>query len=154
MWSGRPGIRFSTGLAYSSGKCTELNTVEANNIPCSGQHISGGVTFNRSDRPSIEGSDLDVYRTKARPLGKQVVCAQCQRTFVTRYVMTEHVKHVHQKLYRHQCEHCGKGFSVRSNYYDHLATHTGVKRNVCEICQKRFTFRQSLKEHIVRVHST
>ena len=153
MWPGRPGIRFSTGLAYSSGEC---NTVEAKNIPCvtvpSGQHVSGNVTG--TDRQFMGRSDHGVYRTKARHRGEHVVCPQCQRTFVSRYVMTEHVKHVHQKLFRHQCEHCGKGFSVRSNYYDHLATHTGVKRNVCEICQKRFTFRQSLKEHIVRVHST
>ena len=155
MWSGRPGIRFSTGLAYSGGKCSLSNPVEAKNIACvtvpSGQHVSGDVTLNRTDRQSMGRSDE--YRTKARHLGEHVVCPLCQRTFVSRYVMREHVKHVHQKLFRHQCEHCGKGFSVRSNYYDHLATHTGIKRNVCTICEKQFTFRQSLKAHMVRVHS-
>ena len=146
-------MHISTGLAYSRGTCT---TVESKNIQCvtvpSGHHVSGDVTFNRIDRPSIGRSDSDVYRTKARHRGEHVVCAQCQRTFVSRQVMMVHVKHVHQKLYRHQCEHCGKGFSVRSNYYDHLTTHTGVKQNVCEICLKQFTFRQSLKAHIVRIH--
>ena len=47
---------------------------------------------------------------------------------------TEHVKHkiyyIHENAARYRCETCGKGFSVRSHYYDHLAAHTGVK-DIC-----------------------
>ena len=95
-----------------------------------------------------------LYHIKAMHAGARFVCPQCQCTLSTRSGLTEHVKHVHQKLARYQCEHCGKGYSHRSNYLDHLATHTGVKRHVCLVCQTHYTFGHSLKKHVREVHRT
>ena len=78
---------------------------------------------------------------------------QCPWTFASKGGLNEHVKRVHQRLARYQCATCGKGYSRRSNYYDHLATHTGTKRHVCVVCQKQFTFKHGLKAHVLRFHA-
>ena len=158
MYLGRPGGCFTTGQAYKAGKCTELTALLANNEQ---NQISCHQTFVHSTEGLHKCADCGsvfnrrkqlLYHVKTKHMSKRFVCSQCLYTFASRGGVTEHVKHVHQKLARYQCAHCGKGYSHRSHYLDHLATHTGVKRNVCPICQRQFTFGHSLKEHIVRIH--
>ena len=76
----------------------------------------------------------------------------CTQTFASRGGLTQHVQHIHDKNSRYKCESCGKGFSIRSDYYDHMAAHTGVKRNVCIVCQKRFAYTPALRAHVSRCH--
>jgi len=93
-----------------------------------------------------------VEHKRARHGDKRLACEQCQCTFVSSSGLKEHVKHIHDKLARYQCETCGKGYSIRSNYYDHLATHSGTRRNTCPMCQKQFIYRHSLKTHMLHFH--
>ena len=137
--------RYSTGQFHMSGHTNaEINNGSCRQIHQPVRHVRGSA--------SREKSFLE-HRTSTKCAGMRFVCPQCQCTLSTRGGLTEHVKHVHQKLARYQCEHCGKGYSHRSHYLDHLATHTGVKRNVCPVCQRQFTFKSTLKKHMLRVHS-
>ena len=79
-------------------------------------------------------------------------CPCCERTFVSKGGLKEHIQYIHQKVARYQCETCGKGYANRTNCVDHLARHTGVKRNVCPVCQLQYTFKCSLKTHMLRCH--
>lgn len=92
------------------------------------------------------------YHNRVNHAGTRFKCPQCGCTFARKSGLNEHVKHIHQHIARYRCDFCGKGFSIRSQYFDHLATHTGVKRNLCSICNKQFTFRNDLKVHIHRFH--
>ena len=85
-------------------------------------------------------------------VGKRFICPQCPCTYASKGGLTEHVKHIHENASRYRCETCGKGFSIRSHYFDHLAAHTGVKQYVCPTCEKHFTFRNDLKVHVYRFH--
>lgn len=40
---------------------------------------------------------------------------------------------------RHQCPHCPKSFTQRSNLTRHVRIHTGVKPYSCMYCDKRFS---------------
>ena len=93
-----------------------------------------------------------IAHCKAVHGGTRLSCPQCPCTFASSSGLREHVKRIHQKLARYHCEQCGKGYSIRSNYYDHLATHSGARRNTCTICQKQFTYRHSLNSHLLRIH--
>ena len=68
----------------------------------------------------------------------QYVCPECQRLYGSKSGLRKHVYTMHKKLSRYQCETCGKGFFVRSLYYDHVAAHTGAKRHSCSMCEKKF----------------
>ena len=67
------------------------------------------------------------YRARAEHVGKRFMCPRCPCTYSCKGSLNEHVRHIHENASRYRCETCGKGFSVRSHYYDHLAAHTGVK---------------------------
>ena len=84
--------------------------------------------------------------------GTRYTCPQCQCSCVSKNGLNEHVKLVHEKFVRYRCKTCGKGYSRRAHYHDHLATHTAVKLNICTVCRRQFTFRESLKKHVRRFH--
>ena len=116
--------------------------------PDSHKCVDCGAVFNDSAQPA----QLDSH-VRTKHAGMRFVCPHCPRTFAWKRGLSEHVRFTHQKLARYRCETCGKRYAHRSNYYDHLATHTGVKRNVCPVCMKGFTFRHNMKAHMSRVHA-
>ena len=101
--------------------------------------------------PAINDSPL-LYPARTELVGKRFVCPRCPCTYASKGSLTEHVRHIHENASRYRCDTCGKGFSIRSHYYDHLASHTGVKRYVCPTCKAQFTFRNDLKVHVCRFH--
>ena len=126
-------------VMYSIVQChmSRPTNAEINNNSCrerqeSLRHVRGSVSKERSSL----GHDS---MTKCADM--RFVCPQCRCALSTKCGLTEHVKHAHQKIARYKCQHCGKGYSQRNNYLDHLATHTGVKGNVCPVCQRQFTFK-------------
>ena len=92
------------------------------------------------------------YRARTEHVAKRFVCPRCPCTYSCKSSLNEHVRHIHENASRYRCDTCGKGFSIRSNYYDHLAAHSGVKRYACPTCKTQFTFRNDLKVHVVRFH--
>ena len=160
MVTGGPASCTSTGHAYKSGPCAKLN-VEMTETSVSDQ--------SRGHLPSDKDAPLDLHRcpncgivfSKQCDLSRHVrnrhpawgfPCVHCHMKFAKKAGLRQHVKYVHEKKCTYRCDSCGKGYYHRSNYYDHIATHTGVKRNVCYICHRPFTFKQGLKAHIVRIH--
>ena len=85
--------------------------------------------------------------------GRQFSCPQCQRSYVTKHGLKEHVDTIHKKQYRYRCETCGKGFVGRCVYHDHIAAHTGAKRYTCSMCQMKFVNKGTLKTHVLHLHS-
>ena len=137
VWSGSHASRWPTGQG------TELTV--------GGQQVAGRIHCTECG-VWFKGKRQLIEHCRARHGGKRLACPQCLCTFVSTSGLKEHIKHIHEKLARYQCEQCGKGFSIRSNYYDHLAAHSGSRRNTCTICQKQFIYRHSLKTHVLRFH--
>ena len=92
------------------------------------------------------------YRARTEHVGKRFMCPRCPCTYSSKGGLTEHVRHIHDNASRYRCETCGKGFSIRSDYYDHLAAHAGVKQYVCTVCGKEFTLKRNLKAHMSHFH--
>ena len=83
---------------------------------------------------------------------RQFACAHCQRSYISVSGLTQHVNKTHKKLYRYRCETCERGFMDLSLYYDHVASHTGVRRHTCSICEMKFTYKTSLRTHVLHIH--
>ena len=142
---GHPGRRFSTGQTYNSGTCTEFTSV-----------VTSSPVFEQTQISCPQTLDSPIAGTKMRRRRQEAgrfMCPLCQCTFASKAGLKGHVTHVHQKLAKYLCETCGKGYSVRSNYMDHIATHSGTRRHVCSMCQRQFTFKHSLKSHMLRFHT-
>ena len=138
MWPGLSGEEFSTGHVHKGGNLVV------------GQRMIGphGVTLHSC---TVCGSACKA-RNQLPYHGSRLMCAQCHCTFASQAGLKSHVTHIHETLSKYQCETCGKGYSVRANYFDHIATHTGMKRYLCVLCQRQFTFKHSWKSHILHFH--
>ena len=163
MVTGGSASRFQTGHDYTGGKYAELIYPRAT-------EISGNAETNlnfthqtdtrfpnnlhkcvKCDSVFFDRSKLR-HHIKLKHSGSRITCPLCPGTFSTFSCLNEHVKFVHEKRPRYQCESCGKGFINRLHYLDHLATHSGSKRHVCSICGSQFTFKPSLKRHVLHFH--
>ena len=160
MGTGGPASRFQTGPGFKSGQFTFKlakclpSVAESNQDRCeeTREHLKPNIHKCTDCGAQFKGNSQLWYHIRTKHLGRRFVCPQCQCTFASSGGLTQHVRHIHLKLSRYKCEQCGKGYSDRSNYHDHLATHTGARRNVCSICHKQFTFKPGLKAHILRFH--
>ena len=92
------------------------------------------------------------YRVTTKPADGLFECLHCPCKLACRSSLNRHVNHMHKKIDLYQCEVCHKGYSDRSNFLGHLASHSGFKRNVCTICQRCFAFKPALKAHFLRAH--
>ena len=121
---------------------------------CMGRKLpSFPVPFRRTERGStFKDTNPLPYHTNTGQVDKRFTCPRCPCTYSSKGSLTEHLRHIHDNASRYRCETCGKGFSIRSYYYDHLAAHTGVKRYVCSVCLREFTLKCNLKAHMLHFH--
>ena len=92
------------------------------------------------------------YYARTEHVRKRFACTRCPSTYASKSGLTEHVRHIHDNASRYRCDTCGKGFTIRSLYHDHLAVHTGIKRYVCTVCLKELTSKGNLKAHVLHFH--
>jgi len=74
---------------------------------------------------------------------KSYVCDQCGKTYKTKYGLTLHIKSIHQRIFKFQCQICQKGFSQSANYKGHLASHDTVLKLKCDQCNARLQYRKN-----------
>ena len=66
-------------------------------------------------------------------------------------IKKEHIRVIHEKLKKFQCEHCEKAFGQKSNLRNHVKNIHGGKKMKCDFCDK-FLFQYSMKRHIESAH--
>lgn len=77
-----------------------------------------------------------------------LVCVVCKKSFALPHHLQRHVKNVHLKNFLFSCAHCGRGFNDRGRFTDHVNMHSGIQSHQCPHCAKRFTFKSNLGHHL------
>ncbi|XP_048485742.1 zinc finger protein 652-A isoform X21 [Plutella xylostella] len=73
-------------------------------------------------------------------------CKECKEVFPTRHSLYTHFKAKH--THGHVCQHCGKRYSMKAKFEEHLLTHSGEKPHKCALCEKTFHTKKHLSGHI------
>ena len=81
---------------------------------------------------------------------KTYTCEQCGKIFSQKGNYMEHLR-VHTGERPFECEVCGKGFKRKDHLTEHRRIHTGEKPYKCKICKRSFTHSKTLSAH-TRVH--
>ena len=85
---------------------------------------------------------------------KEIVCTDCGKKFGTEEGLDYHVGVTHTERIEpaekpYLCTYCGKGFSFKIPWRNHVANHTRKCRFFCSVCQKGFVFKSLLEQHFI-----
>ncbi|XP_063533769.1 zinc finger protein 431-like [Cydia strobilella] len=75
-------------------------------------------------------------------------CEFCSKGFFTKYSLELHIRS-HKKERPYKCEECGKTFSHSTSHKNHQLIHTGVKNYHCEVCNMAFMRVEYLRKHMI-----
>ena len=137
-----------TGLAMNYPKAPDTSDVDAESslppslhpsLHASGRNISTPLSFPQAGRNCVNPNKI-------------LLCEFCKASFTSASGLSRHKDSVHLKKMRHTCHVCGKGFTVREPFEDHMNMHNNIKAHKCPHCPSLFTYKTSLYHHI-RKHS-
>ncbi|VDH94577.1 Hypothetical predicted protein [Mytilus galloprovincialis] len=79
----------------------------------------------------------------------QISCAECGKTFRSKYGHTLHIKNKHNMDFKYLCSVCGQGFNQAIQYSHHCRRHQHqIKVDTCPLCKTEFMGLGSLKRHL------
>ena len=81
-------------------------------------------------------------------LSRIFLCELCDATFTSSSGLKSHTNCIHLKKYPYVCSICGKRFTLKEHYSDHMSMHNKVKAHKCPNCGRLFTFKTSLRKHL------
>ena len=85
----------------------------------------------------------------------------CGKQFVTPKARDNHIENFHESLElqslqneetRHNCNHCGKKFYLKSTLTTHFKKNHQEKSFMCELCGKKFLTQGAQSIHKLRIH--
>jgi KRAB domain-containing zinc finger protein len=81
---------------------------------------------------------------------KKQSCIDNKTAFKTEADLNHHLKRHGPKVYI--CQHCGKGFAIKSYLTSHMRSHTGEKPYKCSQCDRSFSSPSSRSYHESHSH--
>jgi uncharacterized Zn-finger protein len=109
------------------------------------KHCKKPMTSERSLKLHIE-FHCPWNAVKRQPENRQL-CEFCSKTFVTKSILSRHIKECHKKDQPFHCDFCNRGFSRKDDLKKHMWLHTGEMPSTCDICEKRFRLQSNMMQH-------
>ncbi|XP_026743965.1 zinc finger protein 583-like isoform X3 [Trichoplusia ni] len=78
---------------------------------------------------------------------KTITCEQCGKVFTWRQYYMNHMKKKHDNIRNYECDECDKKFFSNYELKDHVLRHIGKKNYECGVCHKKYYSMLALKQH-------
>ncbi|XP_050074558.1 zinc finger protein 62 homolog [Anopheles maculipalpis] len=87
---------------------------------------------------------------KSLRISTSVPCPTCGQVMGDKYILRQHIKHMHNEQQAVDCETCGKTFKNYRNLKIHLTNvcMKPIQLHPCAICGKQFRHKNKLKDHM------
>ena len=81
------------------------------------------------------------------------ICRFCKKSFLSKWMLTDHIDAVHHKKKPFSCNLCDKTFARKTHLKGHIkSVHDKVKPFSCTLCDTSFAQNGALTKHINAVH--
>ncbi|XP_065358027.1 transcription factor grauzone-like [Calliphora vicina] len=140
-------------------KCKYCDKILSSRV-CLKLHIK-----NVHDQMSIEcdicGKSLaNVYSLKTHKLlhvvkdNERIPCTHCDKSFVSKQFLDNHISNVHLKKYHKICDLCGVSILEKQRFKRHMLEHQGkpLPKVSCEVCGRLLSDVKCLKRHMNSHH--
>ncbi|XP_055612895.1 zinc finger protein 809-like [Uranotaenia lowii] len=93
-----------------------------------------------------------------RPVAKMVVrvtdykCTECDRMFISKGGLTQHINQLHSKERNFKCSTCGKWYETAKQLKVHEKRHDVGKAFPCQLCPSEFNYQSDLTRHTEHHH--
>lgn len=84
---------------------------------------------------------------------RKFLCVACGFQFCSKFGLGQHIRAIHEKEQRFQCNICQRRFAHKHNLKTHMNRHEGVRPYPCSLCKKAFYDSSTLNVHTKSVHS-
>ena len=84
--------------------------------------------------------------------GERACCIQCDKTYVNKSMLRQHVEIVHLKIKKFQCDQCPLNFASKNGFKNHVASEHEKKEHLCTQCDRIYKTKIGLKDHVLRFH--
>ncbi|XP_001862234.2 zinc finger protein 595 [Culex quinquefasciatus] len=95
----------------------------------------------------------DKYHSPNAVVEDKVACPTCLEEFLTKSLLQQHVRSVHEERKEFACLECGKVYKNFANLNRHRDSHNETRKHPCSFCDKSFTQQISLNNHIRNRHT-
>ncbi|ODM90600.1 Zinc finger and BTB domain-containing protein 48 [Orchesella cincta] len=99
--------------------------------------------------PELFGMEALPSSTSTSP----IQCSECGIYVSSRLHLDYHIRNTHERVQRHICEECGKGFKFQCHLEAHMIVHRTEREFVCHLCGLDYPVKQSLVKHMSKFHS-
>ena len=79
-------------------------------------------------------------------------CAECDQDFGNKSKLKTHIRSIHLKEQRFNCNDCEYKTNINESFVRHMRSHTNEKPFGCDNCEKMFSSHSSLSNHKRSVH--
>ena len=109
--------------------------------------FSGPVSCADCDKSFLSKYELSQHQTGVH--GDHYTCDKCARVFTSQSGLYKHQRDIHLHQYKYHCPNaeCGRGFVGKEQYTNHMNKHLDLKPYQCEKCRKGFTTKSVLTAH-------
>ena len=79
-------------------------------------------------------------------------CDECDKTYIKRWHLNNHIQRDHKHVRDHVCNICGKGFCSKGELDNHVrGIHAKIKDKICDKCEFKTSRIGDLKRHQRRI---
>ncbi|EUB55594.1 PR domain zinc finger protein [Echinococcus granulosus] len=100
-------------------------------------------------------SKFPLYFAACFVVKRAFACSHCNKSFLRRCRLNEHISVVHERRKSFTCQKCSKGFCRRGDLDKHIsAVHEKRRPFTCQNCGKAFSCKGHLNRHVSTVHES
>ena len=127
---------------YSTHDKSNFNKHMQKNHKSKEQTSSSSVSQAPRKKEHVSNNDPAIVLKKGH------ICDQCGKCLSTKYGLKLHIKNFHEKIFKHICPTCNKGFNQFVQFSFHCKRHLDIVPEQCEYCGTQFTSPGSLTRHL------